>query len=279
MALYRHGVPWRRIKEIIEFLILLAVTVSIGLFVLANLTQLLNFLKNSVRGVISDLIFLGRKLGLVGTDFATYASAQVLADFISAVIFFVGTVILGYIFLGKIRQGLQFPTHDIKIVGSQPSHTESDGVTTYYVRISNENGDEPALNCRARIKFTGITRRDMVDIPNNCARYFSSSDQLRETNYFTTTEISFQLPWLESILSGDFQLLPVLKYFPAMRGMPEHFEVPRLADPEPPFSGVGVCLKPLHYYGEIRIIPERGRYRSENFSITGRRGRDWTVKT
>jgi hypothetical protein len=260
------------------------VVTSVIWFVRTHLNQILAYLLNFGNEEARDLAFVGNKLGLSGKDFATYIIGQILADIISAVIIFVVAGLLGLLLIGKFRQGLQFPTHDISIEGRLTSETEEDNVTTYYVKVSNENGDEPAPECRARITFNGLTWRDIVDIPSLKTQYSSTSKEFRSTNYFRTTKLSFRLPWRnggdrQTILSGDYELLPVLKLIPATEDVPEHFEVPYIVA-GPVFQiGVGVCLRPLHEYGEIRIIPSRGRFRRMRFSVEQDSGGEWVVAT
>jgi hypothetical protein len=223
------------------------------------------------------LAFLGNKLGL-SSEFPTYITAQVLADLISAVIIAFVAVILGYLFYGRIQRGLQFPTHNIQVEKRQVTRRDENGVTTFYVRVSNDDGDEPAINCDARITFSGITWRDIVDVPSLKTEY--SIAKLKPiTNYFRTTTLRFELPWEDklpkhTLLSGDDAMLPVLRLVPARNGVPEHFEVPSIVwtlpykgFPSVPDIQVGVCLKPLTEYGVIRIVPEKGRFRRANFSV------------
>lgn len=269
--LYQNGLPWRRIANSLKifvatlsfFLILLAVIYGLNLVV-----QVLELLAFLIGWAFRMLAYLGDSVGLIGADFATYVAAQVVADIVFVFLAAIATLLL----LGRVQRGLQFPTHKIRITGGY-SRTDEDGVITYYVKVSNEEGDEPAPYCRARITFRGLTWRDVADIPNGNAQYCTNSPELMHTNYRKTTTLPFLLPWedggiVHTILSGDYAHLPILRLF-RETDILEHFEVPCIIDtPHGKDTGVGVCLKPLGQRGEIRIVPERGRFQAKRFSIS-----------
>jgi hypothetical protein len=273
--LYNKGLPWRRLALAVWVIFLIGIAFAIlwNLESLAIiLTRIWTYLVHLLLEEVNGLTLLGNKLGLVGKDFATYVSAQVLADIIGAVVVFVLAAIAGFLLFGKFRQGLEFPTHKIRLNGRYSLEPEVDGVRTFSVKVSNEQGNDPAFNCRARITFKGLTWRDVVDIPNVRTQYSAHSREFNKTNYFKTVDLSFRLPWpdrrfVNTIFSGDYQPLSVLRLVPERDGIPEHFAVPCFTDTLNTQIGIGICLKPLYQCGEIRIIPEKGRYRSNSFSV------------
>jgi len=281
----RHDLVWRRIRfHLVGFVGILSLLVLL-LFGLGHSSQITSFTNYITLGGVDYLVNLGTSLGFDGQTFADYVSADILADLVSAVIIFVVGALLAWFWYGKFRQG-GFPTHDITVIGEKETHTESNGEITYYVKVSNEEGDESAQGCTARITLTGLTRHDIVDVPE--AIYSSQSDKFRSTNYFKRTDLSFKIPWEHGahwvdILSGDSALLPVMKFIPARPGVPEHFEVSCLTETTAQGNlsqtvAVGVCLRPLHQFGKIRIIPSKGRFREEQFSMTRLGKRNWRVK-
>jgi len=288
--LYDANLPWRSIRIIVKILIAILVLGFVYFDLVPSaisyIMPFLRFLLGLSRETVGGLVFLGNKLGL-SSEFATYITAQVLADLVSVVVIAFIAIIGGYLLYGKIQRGLQFPTHNIRIEKRQVTRTDENGVTTLYVRVSNEDGDEPAINCGARIVFNGITWRDIVEVPSARTEY--SVARLKPiTNYFKTTSLRFELPWEDglpkrTLLSGDDALLPVLKLVPARNGVPEHFEVPSIVwtlpykgVPSLPDVRVGVCLRPLTEYGLIRIVPERGRFRRTKFTVYESQG-SWNV--
>jgi len=288
--LYRRGMPWRRVKAILALPCFLGVACLAFLAFISRSEQItvgLNQLQAEILAGLDEavhlLTVLGNRLGLF-EDFATYVSAQVLADIVSAIALFLLAGFLGLIFLGRFRQKLQ-SSADIRILGEQLNETDrQSGITTFFVNISNRTGDESAPRCRARLDLTEITWRDIADDPSVTPQHTVA--ELRPyTNYMSTHTLSFRLVWRgdhtrRTILSGDNAMLPVFQLIPPRNGVPQHFEVHCIDEDEESdmvTPNTGVCLHPLHYYGQIRIIPEHGKYSKADFTLKPDAAGSWTI--
>jgi len=269
--LTKKGVPWRRLVHDFRLAVVItsfcAILGLLGIFLGALVLQPSSVLTFVAWG-LDGLATLGNRLGLYGKELSTYVVAQVIGDIVSAVVIFVIGVILAYVYFGRFLRG-GIATHDIRIKGRQQEQVSDTGVTLY-VLVSNNKGDEPANNCKARVTFTRLTRRDVLDLPQSDAQYTSQSREFASTNYFSSTDIAFNIEWegshaYQTILSGDYAMLPVVRLIPARGDIPEHFEVQSWFH----FRGdrvgrrLGICLRPHQQLIEIRIFPSEGKYRKQ----------------
>jgi hypothetical protein len=281
--LYDYGLPWRCVDETVH--ICLVLIVAIGLLGLLFVTSGVLFpfveycLLALARWWYSSLVFLGGLIGMNGDSFATYVNAQILADMVSAAVLAVFVYVIGARLIKKSRRGQGFPTHDLKISGYWRQENDN-RTTTLLVKVSNANGDEPAIECRARVTFIGLSWRDIVDIPNASVSHFS--EEVQSTNYFKTTSLSFRLPWehdelYQTILSGESALLPILTFVPDDDATPQHFGIRCINDERTPHVELGVALRPLRQYGTIRITPKQGRYHEQEFQVHPVQRQDWQI--
>jgi hypothetical protein len=283
--LIKKGLPWRRVLH--DLIIAIAITILIilvGLIIIVLVLLVLypSVVQSVLEQEVNYLTALGNRLGLNGQEFSTYISAQVLADLISAVVIFVIGGILAYVFFGKFWRR-DYPTHDIKIYGNQPEQVVDDGRRILFVLVSNNKGDEAANDCKARVTFKGLTWRDVVDLPKSSALYSSHSRELASTNYFSRSDLAFNIEWAgahthQTILSGEAALLPIIWLVPARESTPEHFEIRCWRGDKRIARDLAICLKPFPQRIEVKILPSGGKYRSGRFVIHKPED-SWTIST
>jgi len=286
--LYDHGGTWRCLDAQVTAVVGAIALLLFLLFLLVPTITAVEGISAAIARTCYSLLY-DWGISYIGmtaensTSFAIYVEAQFVADILSALVI----ALFVYVFGRRIVRRFQrpFPTNDLKILEAVPQPNQ-DGSTTYSVWVSNEEGDEAANNCRARVCFKGLSWRDIVDIPN--ALYPQDSATFEGTNYFKTVDVWLTLPWGtnlrdQTLRSGQAPaLLPIVTLVPHRGDIPEHFEVRCVVDDPDPISmgytvQLAMGLRTLRQYGIIRILPSQGPYCQGSFVVKRVPEQHWAV--
>jgi hypothetical protein len=268
--LYSRDITRRRVKYDIK-----TAFIGIGILVLAFLVlaaldglqpQALQFLSLLTKGWIDLLESFALSFGLNGPELATIVSADLIVVIMTGILNFL-------IWKRIVSSDSQSQHANLRIFfGSRADTTDG---AKYTLRVSNADGEDAATECRAVAIFRDIEARDIVDHPKANATY-------DRTNF--KSELRIQLPWVDirptwTLLSGDEGYdapLQVMRVVQAKDSVPAHFEILCTSTFRGvPSSGTAVCLNLKHYYGKIKIHPQRGKFKEFPFTIKPNSNKEW----
>lgn len=242
---YEKDITKRRVKHAPKPYVIITVS---GLLLCLGVILWFAFSLAIARIIVQDFLWLGAQLGL-SSDFATIIVAEVIAFVVGTVI----TIVMARTFAPEPK--VVAP----KITSCpQPPRTGKDGVKSYAVHVSNEEGETAALACQARVILEDIVKRDVLDLPNT--RFTSSS--------FTQT-MKIDLLWDDgkkqrTLRSGDDTEIEVFRLIPASSGVEAHLEVPSC---DGSWKST-VCLRlKTTFYPKVRIVPLNGKHATEEFVL------------
>jgi hypothetical protein len=147
-------------------------------------------------------------------------------------------------------------------------HTGEDGAMSYFVFVSNEEGETAALQCEAQIIFPEIGKNDVLDVVG--ARFSSSN--------FPST-VKAHLLWDDgdterTLRSGDDTEIEVLRLIPARNGVEAHFEVP---SSDKSWKST-ICLRLTPFYPMVRIVPLNGRHTTHYYELHESQSKKWVLR-
>ena len=252
--LYRQDITRRRVKRVLRWVglgVLLLLLSTLAVFVLYVLTTpgFAAFATNMVNLLIQALVRLVAPFKMVDpSELVTIIAATIVVS--------IGAAITGFIRGPRKAPSLPSPLIVIRDGGSY-YHKESDSIV--HTLVVSNYGETAALACQARITFTDIEQRDIVDVAGMSVKFTRENFKSTIKSELRWNTGSKEVP----IRSGDDAELEVLRIVPAKNGVIEHFEVPS----DEGWQSITVILEPHRYYGEVRVVPLNGKFRATSFEI------------
>lgn len=258
--LYRKDITERRIKHGVRkqaiFVLLILGAVLLALFWLLWDLYLSEATQKLVKNSIQTLTNFGVWLNLSNPgDFVVILVAELLA--------FLFATIVARMFAREPR--LIEPRITLR---ARLPCTGADGTVSYFVFVSNEEGDTAALQCEAKIIISEIGKKDVLDVADTkfSSRNFPSTVKTRLLWDDGVTE--------RTLRSGDDTEIEVLRLIPDRNGVEAHFEVPSC---DSSWKST-ICLRLKTLYPKVRIVPLNGKHRTHQYELHEAQSKEWVLK-